>query len=394
MSNHVPKDLIHAAFFFIDIVGLSDPILSTETQRTKITKLNAMIHECKTLAETPKSELRILPTGDGMLIGFEGGLEQPISLSIELHEKLKNYNQQVPDTEKIATRIGCNIGHIFVVEDLFGNVNLWGPGAILARRVMDVGNENHILLPSTMANDLFEISEEYKNIVHPIHNFTIKHDGELLVYSVYGKDFGNKASPANSKQKITSTISKHDSMCQKIIFNIKVRDFEKTNLIQYERIYDFVNHSSEPIYEMDVEIMTHTKLDVKDLYIKAFDENDEELEIAKISTPSEFSKNITIKLNRPVFRGSEGRIVKVIYAKKEPGNFFEHRFLIDTNNFELNFITPFDFPNNPPKFFFIDKNNNKTLVSESKKISLGRSYVTTWNKNDKIFHNDIIRLEY
>jgi len=394
LSSNIPEDLIHAAFFFIDIVGLSDPILSTETQRTKIIKLNSMIYDCKTLTEIPKSELRILPTGDGMLIGFEGGLEQPISLSIELHAKLKRYNHQVPDTEKIITRIGCNIGHIFVVEDLFGNVNLWGPGAILARRVMDMGNKNHILLPSTMANDLFEISEEYKNIVHPIHNFTIKHDDELLVYSVYDKDFGNKVSPTNPNQKTTPIISKHDSTCQKIIFNIKVKDFEKTDLTQYERIYDFVNHSSEPIYEMDVEIMTHTKLDVKDLHIRAFDENNEELEITKISTPSEFSKNITIKLNRPVFRGSEGRIVKVIYDKNEPSNFFEHRFLVDTDNFELNFITPFDFPNNQPKFFFIDKNNNKTLVNESKKISMNRVYVTTWHKNDKIFHNDIIRLEY
>jgi hypothetical protein len=245
-----------------------------------------------------------------------------------------------------------------------------------------------------MANDLFEISDEYENIVHPIHNFTIKHDGELLIYSVYDKDFGNKASPTNSKQKISSTLSKHDSMCQKIIFNIKVKDFEKTNFTQYERIYDFVNHSSEPIYEMDVEIMTHTKLDVKDLNIRAFDENDKELEITKISSTSDFSKKITIKLNRPVFRGSEGRIVKVIYDKRELSNFFQHRFLIDTDNFELNFITPFNFPNKQPKFFFIDKHNNKTLVSESKKIVMGRTYVTTWHKNDKISHNDIIRLEY
>ena len=269
MSDSVPEDLIHAAFFFIDIVGLSAPILSTETQQTKIKKLNSMIYDCKTFTTTPKSDLHILPTGDGMLIGFKGGLEQPISLSIDLHAKLKSYNQQAPDTEKISTRIGCNIGHIFVVKDLFGKVNLWGPGAILARRVMDLGNENHILLPSTMVNDLFEISEEYENIIHPIQNFTIKHDGELLVYSVYGKDFGNKTSPKNSKQTIAPTVSKHDSLCQKIIFNIKVKDFQKTNLTEYERIYDFVNHSSEPIYDMDVEIMTHTKLDVKELYIRS-----------------------------------------------------------------------------------------------------------------------------
>ncbi len=65
-----------------------------------------------------------------------------------------------------------------------------------------------------------------------------------------------------------------------------------------------------------------------------------------------------------------------------------------TDIIELNFMTPPNFPNKQPKFFLIDTNNNKTLVSESKKIFRGTSYVTTWQKNDKICLNDIIRLEY
>lgn len=394
MSDPIPEDLIHAAFFFIDIVGLSNPILSTETQRTKIQQLNSMIYDCKTFTETSKNDLFILPTGDGMLIGFKEGLEQPISLAIELHEKLKNYNQQVPDTEKIATRIGCNIGHIFIVTDLFGHVNLWGPGAILARRVMDLGNENHILLSSNMVNDLFEISDKYKNIIHPIHNFTIKHDEDLLVYSIYSEDFGNKTPPKTFKQTSVPTISQHSSVYQKITFNVKLKDFEKTNFIVYERIYNFVNNLTEPIYEIQVEIMTHTKHDVEDLNIRALNEDDEELEITKILSPSDFSKNLTIKLNRPVFRGSQGRLVKVIYEKNEPNNFFQHRFLIDADDFELNFITPYNFPNKQPLFFFIDNNNNKMLISKSKQVSKGMSSVTTWQKNGKVNLNDIIRLEY
>ncbi len=394
MNDKVPEDLIYAAFFFIDIVGLSNPILSTATQRTKIKKLNLMIGDCKTFNQTPKSDLFILPTGDGMLIGFKDGLEQPISLAIELHARLRIYNQQVPDTEKIATRIGCNIGHIFVVKDLYDNVNLWGPGAILARRVMDMGNESHILLPSNMADDLLEMSDEYKNIIHPIHNFKIKHNEELLVYSVYGQDFGNKILPKKSNQTSALNTSNHDSLCQKIIFNIKVTDFEKTNLTKYERIYNFVNNSIEPIYDIQIEIMTHTEHDVKDLNIRALDENDEKLEITKIFAPSEFSKQLTVKLNQPIFRGGKERLVKILYEKRESSKFFQHRFLIDTDNFELNFLTPPNFPNKQPKFFFIDNNNNKTLVSESKKIFRGQSYVTTWQKNDKISLNDIIRLEY
>jgi len=259
---------------------------------------------------------------------------------------------------------------------------------------MDLGNENHILLPSNMVNDLFEISTEYENIIHPIHNFTIKHDDELLVYSAYGQDFGNKTPPKKTNKTIAPNISKHDSLCEKIVFNIKVKEFEKTNLIEYERFYDFVNNSIEPIYDIHIGIMTHTELDVKSLNIRALDENDEELEITKISSPSEFSKQVTIKLNRPVFRGSEGRLVKVIYETREPSNFFQHRFLIDTNNFELNLITPHNFPNKRPKFFFIDGDNTKTLIQESNKISRGMSHVTTWQKNDNVYLNDIIRLEY
>lgn len=394
MHDPVPKDLIHAAFFFIDIVGLSNPVLSTETQRTKIKQLNSMIYDCKTFTETPKNDLYILPTGDGMLIGFKEGLDQPLLLAIELHAKLKNYNQQVADTEKIGTRIGCNTGHIFIVEDIFGHVNLWGPGAILARRVMDLGDENHILLPSNMVDDLFELSDKYKDVLHLIHNFKIKHDGELLLYSAYGEDFGNENTPQNSKQNAPKPILESNSMCQKMIFNVKVKDSEDTNLTVYERIYDFVNTSKEPIYEVQIEIMTHTKLDVEDLKIRALDESGEELTITKIASPSDFSKHVTIKLNRPIFQDSKVELVKVIYEKNEPTNFFQHRFLMDTDNFELNLITPYDFHTKQPRFFLIDNNNNKILVDVLTKISKGVSHVTTWQTNSKVHINDIIRLEY
>jgi len=394
LNASVPEDLIHAAFFFIDIVGLSNPILSTETQRTKIKQLNSMIYDCETFTKTPKNDLFILPTGDGMLIGFKEGLEQPLSLAIELHAKLKNYNQQVPDTEKISTRIGCNTGHIFVVKDLFGNVNLWGPGAILARRVMDLGSENHILLPSNMVDDLFELSDKYKSVIHLIHNFTIKHDGQILLYSAHNENFGNDIPPKSSKPIIHKSISQQNSMCRKMIFNIKLKDFKKTNLTVYERIYDFVNNSQEPIYDIQIQIMTHTKVNVEDLKIRALDESDKKLEIPQVSSPSDFSKNLTIKLNHPLFSNSKGQIVKVIYEKNESTNFFQHRFLMDTDNFELNLITPYDFPNKQPQFFLIDNYNNKTLVNLSTKISNGASHVTTWQTNDKVNIHDIIRLEY
>ena len=41
--------------------------------------------------ETPESTL-ILPTGDGMAIGFNDSPEKPLLLSIELHNNLQKYN--------------------------------------------------------------------------------------------------------------------------------------------------------------------------------------------------------------------------------------------------------------------------------------------------------------
>lgn len=85
--------LIHANFFFVDIVGLSDPLMSTKTQIKKIETLNRQITECKAFKMTPKEMMLVLPTGDGMVIGFLQGPELPLRLAVELHARLEQYNR-------------------------------------------------------------------------------------------------------------------------------------------------------------------------------------------------------------------------------------------------------------------------------------------------------------
>ncbi|HET6458978.1 MAG TPA: hypothetical protein VFG24_08890, partial [Nitrosopumilaceae archaeon] len=63
-------DVINANFFFIDVVGLSDPSLSVKKQIAKIDVLNRLIGSCNAFSTTPKNRKIILPTGDGMAIGF------------------------------------------------------------------------------------------------------------------------------------------------------------------------------------------------------------------------------------------------------------------------------------------------------------------------------------
>ena len=389
MSNETPSDLIHGSFFFIDIIGLSNPALSTETQRTKIKILDDSIYDCKTFLSTPKEDLYILPTGDGMLIGFKDGLEQPIQLAIELQTKLKNYNEKVPDTEKISIRIGCNTGHIFVVKDVYGNVNLWGPGAILSRRVMDLGDENHILLTSTLAEDLFELSEDYKQILHPLHDYKIKHNEEILVYSAHNKNFGNPSIPKKNFENKGKSIDEK-TICDKIIFNLKLQD-PLTNLIKHERIFYFSNNSDEPIYSITVGIITNSTKNSEELHLKFFDEENEELKISKISLISPLTQDVTVKLNRPIFKDAVNRFVKILYETRGSERIFQNRFLNNTKTLECNFIYPKNFTALAPKLYHVDSTNEK-LIEIDHKNSGGLSYTIQWKIDGGVAIEDLIRI--
>ncbi len=396
MSQNIPDDLIYAAFFFVDIVGLSNPVLSTETQRTKIKILNEKIFNSPTFTSFPKDDLFVLPTGDGMIIGFKDGLIEPITLSQDLHKSLNEYNSHATSSEKIEVRIGCNIGHIFVVKDVFGHINLWGPGAIIARRAMDLGDSNHILITSNMADDLCDLSNSYQKILHPLNDYKIKHDEEILLYSVYDQNFGNPALPTKT---LDHSFSPSDSLkldksaiCNKIIFNIKAPEHNKT---QHERIYYINNQSSEPIFEINIGILTNTPKKFDELNVRAFDENNDSVKISKLTSHSPHTKEIVFKLTTPVFHGDSNRCIKVYYELDEHATCFENLFQTNTKHFELNLITPTDFKKPGPQLYHIDSNSHiKNSIEPSKQITHGLSTTIQWTKTDGINLEDLIRLEW
>jgi hypothetical protein len=88
----VSPGVIYSTFFFIDIVGLSDPIISTEAQLRKIELLNRFIKECHLYRATDANDLLILPTGDGMAVSFPKQPILPLKFAIELHRNLNEYN--------------------------------------------------------------------------------------------------------------------------------------------------------------------------------------------------------------------------------------------------------------------------------------------------------------
>lgn len=196
-------DVLNANFFFIDIVGLSDPSLSVKKQMLKIEILNKLIGSCESFIHS-KNKRIILPTGDGMVIGFLLNPELPLQLSIQLHKKLQEYNQDKTDEEKIGVRIGLNSGSVFILNDINNNKNVWGPGLVLARRVMDLGDASHILIVDRMAEELISLNDEYRNIIKPVSEYKIKHGQIIKIYSVHSTEFGNSSMP----EKIQAYLAK------------------------------------------------------------------------------------------------------------------------------------------------------------------------------------------
>ena len=109
-------------WFFTDIVGSSNPNLSVTSQARKINALNSFIQKTRTFQKRDQDNSVILPTGDGMAIGFADSLERPLRLAIELHKLLNKFNKTKTDKDKILVRIGIDSGPVYFIKDVKGNV--------------------------------------------------------------------------------------------------------------------------------------------------------------------------------------------------------------------------------------------------------------------------------
>jgi len=190
------------------MVSLSNRNLgSTETQNKKLETMFGFITNSKILKNTPDSTI-ISHTGDGAVICFMDNPRLPLDLAIELHKKLNKYNQKKKRNERIQVRIGINSGLISKTKGVGGRGNYWGLGLIRAQRIMNAGDASHILLSANTAQELIEISDEYKQNIHYIGNIKVKHGDVIPVYSAYGQEFGNKNKPDSITRQRTQEIEK------------------------------------------------------------------------------------------------------------------------------------------------------------------------------------------
>jgi len=340
-----PFNLLHAHFFLVGITDLSDLSIPVEKQLKKIEALNNLISSCSVFRNADRNSMISSPSGDGISIAFLESPILPMRLAMELHKKLKAYNRGKSKEDRLSVRIGLNDGPVYVAKDMQGNPNLWGPGIILAKRVMDIGDDGHILLTPRMAETLRELSDEYKLLIKPLHDYTIKHGQTLLLYSAYGNGIGNSKTPRKSLRQRSKmdqelTLRKLNTKYKEMDITLTIAD-PKTLLTHHRRFHNMQCISEDPLHGVLQGIATDVPKSFNDLNIRMTDEFGKELKIISINFDKPYQKEFTISFNRPVRKG-ENCCYTLEYDVEEPERYFENYFSANCSRYTMSLVYPSD----------------------------------------------------
>ena len=180
--------LRRAYVLFMDIIGFSR--LKTAQQVAAQKELSRMVQEMPEViaARADTDSFIARPTGDGMALLFFKDLLSPLRCALQIHQHLKYNAAELKQTigVDVKMRMGVHAGEVTLVEDLNRNQDAAGEGIITAQRVMDLGDEDHILLSSEVAKVLKGI-EPWANYLTDLGEVRVKHKVVVHVYNLYGR---------------------------------------------------------------------------------------------------------------------------------------------------------------------------------------------------------------
>ncbi|TIM72121.1 MAG: adenylate/guanylate cyclase domain-containing protein [Mesorhizobium sp.] len=131
-----------------------------------------------------KNKGRIIKTtGDGMLVEFQS-VTDAVKCAVEIQQRMKRRNSDVPQERRIEFRIGINLGDIIFDDD-----DIFGDGVNIASRIEQLADVGGICVTAAVATqiaDRLEIAMEdlgektLKNISRPVRLYRIGLDSPVL----------------------------------------------------------------------------------------------------------------------------------------------------------------------------------------------------------------------
>ncbi|WP_026187232.1 adenylate/guanylate cyclase domain-containing protein [Ensifer sp. BR816] len=131
-----------------------------------------------------KNEGRIIKTtGDGMLVEFQS-VTDAVRCAVEIQQRMKRRNSDVPQDRRIEFRIGINLGDIIFDDD-----DIFGDGVNIAARIEQLADVGGICVTAAVATQIADRLEvpiedlgekKLKNISRPVQLFRIGLEGSAL----------------------------------------------------------------------------------------------------------------------------------------------------------------------------------------------------------------------
>ncbi|MDE1766193.1 MAG: hypothetical protein KGI27_07975 [Thaumarchaeota archaeon] len=376
-------------WFFTDIVGSSDPSISTKEQARKILILTDLIRKSETFRQSSPGSAVILTTGDGMVIGFADSPEKPLRLAIEIQKAISRYNQLRTTKEKLFIRVGIDTGPVYTIEDLNGSKTFWGPGIITARRVMDIGGTMQIFASSRIADDIRRLSPEYKAMMHPVGDYVVKHGEQLLIYNIYGNGFGNRNTPKKGKVQKSKAAEQDLKNSNTFYFSgidlgIEITD-PKTMMVRHRWTWDIKNISPEPKNQIFYYLDGDAPRDFADMNVVVTDDKKKELEIISLNVNKPYHKEFIVKLDRPLKPNQKGQKITLQYDWEEPERNFFYKVSSDCRKLQYHFVMPKGIEVKNRVLKVDPETGYKTHASPAAKVRYlpGRTEIT-WQKSNLV----------
>ncbi len=170
----------------MDLVGYSK--LPMGEQVVIIGELTDIVRACPEFVRADAASAIVsLPTGDGMALVFFDDPQAPIRCALEVA-------RATADRDDIELRQGVHSGPVYRVEDINANMNVSGGGINLSQRVMDAGDDGHILVSSTAQELLGQIHQEWD--LRPLGDVEVKHGVKMRLFNLVADDGGNPEIPS------------------------------------------------------------------------------------------------------------------------------------------------------------------------------------------------------
>ena len=204
MFTNVNENTLEIAHvLFLNIVGYFK--LSIDEQFAKVEELNEIVRLSEQFRKAKAAgRLLKIATGDGIALVFYNTPEEPAQCAMEISRALKN-------NVRLRVRMGIHSGPVSGVADVNERTNVGAAAINIAERIMDCGDAGHILLSHRVAEDL-EQFERWREFLHDIGTFEVKHGVRLSVANLHSDEIGNPQLPSKLQaidQAINQAIKKH-----------------------------------------------------------------------------------------------------------------------------------------------------------------------------------------